>query len=188
MSKITEERMREIIEKSFEKHTCQLDDNGYHTAVDEDEFPEMLDDIVGHPEIKGLFEGGDELHECDMCRRDFIHGSDEPYSAIFPNGDDKIYLCSKNCVEIHLGALDNTESSCKEIVDNSIEPEYEVIEYSLTGFGNLSMSCKRYNGVKVCSATCTEHCKTNGKQNFKGHEVEGKSVRCAHRFNGGGEG
>jgi len=55
-----------------------------------------------------------------------------------------------------------------------------------------SQSCREHcktNGLQNFAGhqSCREHCKTNGLQNFAGHEVEGKSIRCMHKFNQGAE-
>jgi hypothetical protein len=172
MPNLTEERFREILEKSFEKHTRQLDDNGYHTAVDEDDFPEMLDDAINHPEIKGLFKC-----EEDIVKQDVNH----PYCP-----KRKCGMRQQNIEEVCLfcGA---------DLVFPEIEPpapvaEYEIFEVQQTALETVDPVCEYIGDCAVGCMFCELHCKTNGLQNFAGHEVEGRSIRCAHRFNVGGEG
>jgi hypothetical protein len=181
MPKITEERMREILDEMFDKHKDILDENHHHCGLESGEFECMRDDLMDHPEIKSLFEKDDKDQVCqDVVNYDYRYIKKE-IGVLLKT------LCNRPADDVvrYMQAL-------IKVLSRPTEPpapvaEYEVIEYEdkwlQTSLPFHSTRCKRDNVIYVGGKFCTGMC-----SHFAGHEVEGESVRCAHRFNVGGEG
>ncbi len=156
MPKITETRFKYIVKNIYPPA-------GISRGVDN-----FIKELINHPEIKSLF-------ECEPTECKFCGSSNTVVEHHDADNSDRVY-CKTCCCQ----------SSCKEIVDNSIKA-YEVVEYESDKL-LVPTTCKRDCSVYVNSVFCNKECKTNGLQNFAGHEVVGRSIRCLHKFNEGGEG
>ena len=112
-----------------------------------------------------------------MCGREIIWPTDGAILDIKTNGNETIESINVS--------VEAKKVNSQEKLDSS-EVAYEVIEYELdstvckTDCPNM-VSIETLVGVN--SYNCRENCFTNGKQNFQGHEVEGKSIRCSYEAN-----
>ena len=70
-------------------------------------------------------------------------------------------------------------------IEAMLEENYEIFDIQDTAFEKDDPVCDYIGDCVVGSEFCFELCKTNNKRNFVGNEIEGKSIRCAYRFNGG---
>jgi hypothetical protein len=199
MPKITENRMKEIIEDimlSNDQISMRQSTGAY-----------LAESIANHPEIKSLFECDADLGkyisatECPTCART----SERFELTNYPD----TWMCDgcaltrgsivgkwNSILENLICATETCEESTEphapvaEGVADAPAKAYEVIQCEPTG-ALKTMGCQYDESMcptMVNSELCRTHCKTNGLQNFAGHEVEGRSIRCAHRFNVGGEG
>jgi hypothetical protein len=163
MPKLTELRMREILS------TILRDD----TMLDSYDCDAVTGTIVNHPEIKSLF-------ECEGREVLSVHKSETMQGilkGICPSCPSIVYTNDLNYLKCCCGQklIWPTEATKES------EVEYEVIEYEtaiLMGISICETRCAN-TGSMVNSLAC-KSCKY-----FAGHEVEGKSVRCKHRFNEG---
>jgi hypothetical protein len=151
MSKVTEEKFREILS------TILRDDTGLESG----ECGAITGTIVNHPEIKSLFEGNriqDLLEAQDVVRYfnrldtdDFITKYEIFKGDICPDEiKEEFKFCGLNNTDFMrtwpTEATKESESSCKEIVDN-LEPEY-----------NDGDRCPHHGMTFVGSKYCTEYC------------------------------
>jgi hypothetical protein len=187
MSKITAERMREIL-------SAILRDD---TVLDSYDCDAVTGTIVNHPEIKGLLEC-EEVEHClysDVYNKVDLDQYDSTLNKYRCPVCGEFSLCKDNvaCGMGNCGAPLIWPTELLTDVSKTIEPpapvaEYEIFEVQQTALETGDPVCEYIGDCAVGCMFCELHCKTNGKQNFAGHEVEGKSIRCKHKFNEGGEG
>jgi hypothetical protein len=183
MPKLTGKRLKKIIE----------DANTLHLGYKE---THVADAIVNHPEIKSLFECEevkplhqseqreqfDLLKEC-LTSKTWTAGDHGHFYGFFLHG----WLGRMNeATYQHLPPTELLTDASKTIEPPAPVAEYDIVEYEVRNNSSVT-ECKHY-GYGIGGCCCRDGCKTNGLQNFVGHEVEGKSIRCLHKFNLGGEG
>jgi hypothetical protein len=175
--------MIEILDEMFDKHKDILDENHHHCGLESGEFECMRDDLINHPEIKSLFEEDDKDQVCqDVVNYDYRYIKKE-IGVLLKT------LCNRPADDVvrYMQAL-------IKVLSRPTEPpapvaEYDIVEYELrpnkkyTDFRDFSTYCSKREGEAVfIGGVNYESCK-----HFAGHEVEGVSLRCMHKFNGGGE-
>lgn len=198
MSKITEERMREIIELQLNANVTNFSDYecGELVALDISDFENVLNGITLHPEIKSLFDvkedwDSGEKHIELIKSLDYQCGG--CLSVVNNCKSNYCGFCGKKLTwpipESPISNIDKIDGAVlKELAE--VEPpapvaEYEIKEIFTTHLGvgfEENKYCTKEVG-KIGGAWCRNKCFTNSLQNFAGHEVEMKSIRCAHRFN-----
>jgi len=153
---MNKERMKEIIE-----YSCVGNVRGFGMR-------NLVNKIINHPEIESMFE------------------SENGINVVYTDGE---YGECWYCTECGAGEVDEESSGHKEDcwhcgveliwpTDRS-EAQYEVVEYEYDSLG-MYTSCEGSYDAMCGSGWCIEECK-----HFEGHEIEGRSIRCAYKFNKG---
>jgi hypothetical protein len=194
MLNLTEERMIQILSESTPLAT------EYEIAQ-----------FLNHPEIKSLFEkinhvealmheyaidqGSDSIVGLSVCSnfKEWLHDKVTwPTEATKERGDIESVLSKdeiiKTCDFAPEGSSDySCETTAKYHRDGTIEileqVLFKVIEYTFLSnadFGHFDTPCNNDGQIRFIGGISCEACK-----HFAGHEVEGKSIRCAHKHNEG---
>jgi predicted RNA-binding Zn-ribbon protein involved in translation (DUF1610 family) len=162
MSKITEERFKDIL------LSLEID-------------YEQISILLNHPEIKILFESSEGKFVDKSCKMDMEMSERE-----------HMYRCP-SCMEKNVFGVEEGYDYCPYCGQKLIWPteppapvaEYEVIKYFKDENGLLETICPHNmsGGGSNPQSTVGHNHSCCACTHFAGHELEGKSIRCKHKFN-----